>query len=437
MNIGNIKNYENFRRDAKWIFIKKLENFFSAKVTFFEYPLNQLKSEFDIDLQSNPRRGVYYIDNDNVVVIPRIYEKRTVIAYLGISFNKKGIGLNKKIFNVIDGVISKNLSRSYIFGFRDTIQYFDDNFIKKVIANYFSKGYYNPSRIIYAIDYFMSLRTTSFEGEFFSTGMILSRADFAYRGKNSENRCGITHTLLKNRKLEGENIDRRFWYLVDGKQSYYLCNRKMLITHLFNITNEEGEFNYINNLTLNSSLRGGDVLFRIENEKEISIITSDGTEFIFLENQWKYRSYDNIKELICSVIDMSEEYYNFLIFYILHCSKNSISSIVWIPEDMEKIDNVLKSKNRLFRKDINISEKNYSNLIIRFLSSDGATIIDTNGSLRYYGCIVDMEQLKIKGVKGTGESAASMLAQNGISIKISQDGTIKLFLNAKENPILI
>lgn len=31
------------------------------------------------------------------------------------------------------------------------------------------------------------------------------------------------------------------------------------------------------------------------------------------------------------------------------------------------------------------------------------------------------------GQVGTGESAAKLLAQNGISIKISQDGNIKLF----------
>lgn len=47
----------------------------------------------------------------------------------------------------------------------------------------------------------------------------------------------------------------------------------------------------------------------------------------------------------------------------------------------------------------------------------------------HYGCIVDMKNLEIKGVKGTGESAAEVLGKNGIAFKISQDGTIKVFMN--------
>lgn len=38
-------------------------------------------------------------------------------------------------------------------------------------------------------------------------------------------------------------------------------------------------------------------------------------------------------------------------------------------------------------------------------------------------------------VKGIGETAASLLAKNGIAVKISQDGTIKVFLNGRNNPL--
>ena len=42
-----------------------------------------------------------------------------------------------------------------------------------------------------------------------------------------------------------------------------------------------------------------------------------------------------------------------------------------------------------------------------------------------------MEVADNKTLKGTGETAASRLASNGIAIKISQDGTIKIFLNER------
>jgi hypothetical protein len=82
-------------------------------------------------------------------------------------------------------------------------------------------------------------------------------------------------------------------------------------------------------------------------------------------------------------------------------------------------------------------DKSFTNHIIRYLSSDGATVIDKNGLLQYFGCIIDLNKIEVKGIKGTGESAASALSANGISLKISQDGTIKLFEKRKSRPILI
>ena len=49
--------------------------------------------------------------------------------------------------------------------------------------------------------------------------------------------------------------------------------------------------------------------------------------------------------------------------------------------------------------------------------------------VKYYGCIVNMDSAKVNAVKGTGETVASLLASNGVAFKISQDGTIKVFLN--------
>ena len=57
--------------------------------------------------------------------------------------------------------------------------------------------------------------------------------------------------------------------------------------------------------------------------------------------------------------------------------------------------------------------------------------------LQYFGCVINLNKIKVTGIKGTGELAASALASNGISLKISQDGTIKLFLKKDTKPIII
>ena len=130
---------------------------------------------------------------------------------------------------------------------------------------------------------------------------------------------------------------------------------------------------------------------------------------------------------------------NKILFFVLFCSKNSISSVIWIPHEIDTVSKLVKpdTLNKLIIEPISIVDKRYTNHIIRYLSSDGATIIDKNGMLQYFGSIVDMKNLEIEGITGTGESAAQVLCSNGIAFKISQDGTIKLFLENSEEAIII
>lgn len=157
-----------------------------------------------------------------------------------------------------------------------------------------------------------------------------------------------------------------------------------------------------------------------------------------MENQWKFRDYTYIRKLFLAHfnnIDIVES----LLFFVIHCSKNSISSIIWLPDNIDQIGELIKKQtmNRFIKTPISIMDKSFTNHIIRYLSSDGATIIDKNGLLQYFGCIIDLNKIEVKGIKGTGESAAGALSSNGISLKISQDGTIKLFNEKKKQPILI
>lgn len=70
------------------------------------------------------------------------------------------------------------------------------------------------------------------------------------------------------------------------------------------------------------------------------------------------------------------------------------------------------------------------------LSSDGVTVIDKSGKIIYHGGIVDLNAGITKGLAGTGETAARILSDNGIAIKISQDGNIKIFYSIQEKPFI-
>ena len=76
-----------------------------------------------------------------------------------------------------------------------------------------------------------------------------------------------------------------------------------------------------------------------------------------------------------------------------------------------------------------------SSVVDRLLASDGTTIIDKEGNILFYGAFANLSKQEIEGVKGSGESAAAILAQNGIAIKISQDGPILFFIEGLSKPI--
>lgn len=71
------------------------------------------------------------------------------------------------------------------------------------------------------------------------------------------------------------------------------------------------------------------------------------------------------------------------------------------------------------------------------LTSDGVTAIDSDGKGIFTGGIVDLNSVPSEGEAiGTGESAARILSCNGIAIKISQDGAVKIFSSPEKNPLL-
>jgi len=433
-------NRFNILKDYGIVLLKEtVEEFFNCEVSFLYEPSIQADKNFGLKVLDTPQRGCYPIDDDTFFIFIRIISSNEVISGLGVILNGKNISEHTKFLNSFEGALTGKLSQSFFKGFDDGSMILGDDLITHAICNYCIRGYIDYRRFHHLINYFLKLKNTTFESESFSTGLIVTKSFHAYSKKGEEERSGTLHSLTKNENISSSLVpNRRFWYLVDGKHTFYVANKDLEIRNLFVLDESYNNLDYLDNNTLSSTLKGGDVLFKIENEKQFSIINSDGVEFLCLENRWRIRNYNLIKTLISEVIPDSETV-NIILFYILHCSKNAISSVIWIPNDIGSVSELVKPEtlNKLIDESISIQDKRYSNHIMRYLSSDGATIIDKNGYLNYFGCIVDMKNLEIKGVKGTGESAAKVLASNGLSIKISQDGTIKLFIKNNEQPVII
>ncbi len=428
----DIRGYENFKREAHKLLINTLSDFFGVEVRLHFKPLSEFHY-YGIDITQEAERMVYPVDANTVLIVCNAVcdgER----YYLGIKFIANHIGEETKIFNITAKAINACLNQCVYNDFKNAISFTGDRLIIRIIGKQMEPGGYSSSKVMHMVDKFLGLRSTTFEGKHFSTGLLLTRSLHDFLKKGEEGRSG---ELLKLKSSCGylSKINNRFWYMADGFRTFYVTDLKTEIRHLFVYSDVDSD--HFKNMVLYKTLKGGDALIRTEAGREVSIITSEGLEFVNQENCWRYRDYELLKKRILKEVGLNDEVYNSLLYYVLYCSKNDISSLIWIPKDIGKYSDSIKTgtENQLAESTFSITDKAYSTLIKRILSSDGATVIGTNGEVEAYGCMVEVAEAKVNGVKGTGETAASQLAKNGLAIKISQDGTIKVFLNGRDNPI--
>ena len=128
------------------------------------------------------------------------------------------------------------------------------------------------------------------------------------------------------------------------------------------------------------------------------------------------------------------------LFYAVSGVKNSgkttlitkISSILWIPMDSsEETIEYYTTSNRvsIWKRKLNLLDESHQVILEKILASDGAMVIEKDGQILYESVFADMKESNVEKKKlvGSGETAARLLAKNGVAIKISQDGMIKVF----------
>lgn len=427
-NFTKVKGYRNFIQGAHKVLINTLSDFFSAEVDINFEPLNGFKKVQGNIIRDNIFRNVYVLDKNTILLICSIHVE-DIVYVLGIILAAKNIGDRKssRIFNIVAETISTSLRQAFPTSFRKSYMLVNEQLMTCVVGRYVSKFCYNYYRMHYLLDFFNALRSTTFEGKYFSTGLIITKSLFDFKKQVDDGKGYVMY--LNSPKKFSDSIDTRFWYLVDGYTSYYLTDLKKDIHYMYvyNTANQ----GYLSRILLGKALHRIDVLLRANNGRELSVITSNNIEFIYQENVWRFRDYQWLRSRILEELPLEDKVYNAILYFVLYCSKNDTSSIIWIPKNIDKVGELLKTTHSMSKKSFNVVDKQYDGLIKRLLSSDGATVICQDGSIKYYGCIIKMEVTEANVLKGTGETAASRLASNGIAIKISQDGTIKIFLNDK------
>lgn len=439
IDFQHMRGAGEFKKHALPYLLGATKRFFGGSVKYDHNPINTINNQYGIDILQNQKRGVYIVDSTCAIVLGRVLDGKTVVAAFSLQITNTVFTGLERLLNVFEGVLAITLSHSVKEKFSLKPHQFGDELLELTISKFFSRGHYDYRKFKQLVELFHKLANSRFEGRNFTTGLVLTRSFYAYANKREHTRAGTLLPLREVRKLSPiDPIDKRFWYLADGQTSYFLANPSLEVANAFLAnSSRQALASFVDDYTLSKTIKGGDALFRVTSQSEYSITGSEGIEFNFKEGQWRIRSLTQIASLIRSTLKVEEDFVQSLLYYVFYLARRRLSSIIWVPLDATKFDDLLLSKNSLTTTPFSLLDEKHTQTLIRLLSSDGASIFHTDGTLLSYGSVIDISKVAINGVKGTGESVASILAKNGLSIKVSQDGTVKMYSSNNTNPIII
>lgn len=438
-NFSEHSSCKDFERSSLPYLLSTIKNFFGGDLRYMSKPIEWLLDKHGIDISENPRRGVYIINDHTAIILGRVLVGRVLTSVFAIKIENTYFSGMARVLNHFEAALASTLSKSQPNQLSYSPHRFGEELVEFAVSQYFSKGSFDHNRFRYVIQVFHKLANTRFEGRNFTTGLILTRSNYAFAEKRHHSREGKLFPLIKAQELSPANdVEKRFWYLADGQTSYFVANENFQIGNLFIASDPSRNLNsFVDDYSLSKTVKGTDALFRVTSQSEFSITGTEGIEFNFKEGRWRVRNLKEIARVLVSSLNVSEKFVQSFLYYVFYLSKRRMSSILWIPENSENVNGLLLNRNQLTKTPFSILERSHTQSLLRLLSSDGASIFLKDGTLLSFGSVIDISQINVDGVKGTGESVSKLLASNGVSVKISQDGTIKLYPGASIPPMVI
>lgn len=440
-NASELKYYSIFRKTGLLNLHRTLVEMLNCEVNIQENAIEEFCEYAGVDLTENIKRYVYILSNDQVILSVKIIDKPDIIALLPILLVGKNIGnIQSTYLEQIGSAISLVLSECYEHNFRGGERLFYDYLGERIVYQCFGKRRFNVDRFNFIIQFLKKLCLTTFENENFTTGFIVTNSVYDYIDEKMHSRSGILYPLFTPHDIfKFTKSDRRIWYLADGISSFYLVDHSLIIRDLYVIPQNIDMLNYWSMYSMDKILWGSDIVFRVINHNQISVMNSDGIEFISVENTWKFRDYKIIYSIFKEYTLLKSDMISCLVYFILDCSRNNKSAILWIPKDIEKkkLENNLIGCKKTVKTNISILDTRNEQIVKRIITSDGVTVINSNCEIVYNGCVVNLSNLSHSNkLSGTGEIATRLLAENGLAVKISQDGNIKIFYESNKPPYI-
>lgn len=428
-SVGELNHFEQFLLKGQPELCDFLKQFLGLKeVRIQSHDIMGIKKW----LQTDELKQVNFVPNkeNEICLVSQIYVDNRLIAYypyvLVGRFVKK-YALAKSLYTRMTEAISDQLTACYMQGFYGGDWLFGDKFAQMVVANCVSSNLYDGVKFAHLIERMEQLSVSTFEGNSFTTGVIVTNNSKPYKQKS----------LTFKDVFDIDHCEKREWFLADGKSSFFIIDSHTYIRYLYSVEKKcSSDFiaDYFENYYLgDGKMVEPDFIVRTVGANELSVSDATGKEFVRIENVWRYRYKKNLIDFMSEVSNISEELSNAILYYILKCSRLHVSTIIWVPKicDSSSIESVTTNNRiKIWKQNLNVLKRSDEVIIDKVLASDGAVVINNeNGDIIYESVFADLGKAIMTSTRlaGTGETATSLLAQNGLAVKVSQDGAIKIY----------
>lgn len=425
--IKDLKNFDQFLRQGQKEFCDFLVDFLNLEEVRIQVSsLRVLKDwlsvdDFDVVMEVPEREN-------EICVVSQIQVNGNLISYFPYVLKGRYVKTYFKatsFLTKLSEAISDQISLCYLQDFRGGDWMFGETLARMIVANCISEKKYDGVKFAHLIEKMEQMAVSTFEGEFFPTGVIVS-ADFS-KYKNN-------YFEFKTER-DINFINKREWFLANGQESFFLIDSNCKTRGIYRKSMPSlTDFisRYFDEYYLSNDLKSPDFLVRTVGPNEISVSDVDHKEFVKIENVWRYRHPKNITQFLVEHLHINYKVSYAILYYTLKCSRNHISSILWIPMDSsEETIEYYTTSNRvsIWKRKLNLLDESHQVILEKILASDGAMVIEKDGQILYESVFADMKESNVEKKKlvGSGETAARLLAKNGVAIKISQDGMIKVF----------
>ena len=425
--INNLNNFSQFLKLGQDEFCDFLVNFLNLEEVRIQVnDLDVLKDWLKVDnlnaVMEVPER------DDEICVVSQIQVNGDLISYFPYVLKGRYVKIYfkaKSFLIKLSEAISDQISLCYLQGFKGGDWMFGEISARMIVANCISEKKYDGIKFAHLIEKMEQMAVSTFEGEFFPTGVIISSDLSKYKDNYFE--------FKKERYIN--YLDKREWFLANGQESFFLVDSSYKTRGIFRKSMPSlTDFisRYFDEYYLSKDLKAPDFIVRTVGPNEISVSDADHKEFVKIENVWRYRHPKNVTQFLVEHLHIEYKVSYAILYYTLKCSRNHISSILWIPMDSrEETIKTYTTSNRvnIWKRKLNLLDESHQVILEKILASDGAIVIEKNGQVLYESVFADMKEPNVEKAKlvGSGETAARFLAKNGVAIKISQDGMIKVF----------